>query len=128
MGNRVVHFEIEATDSQALKKFYQDAFGWEMDQMGEEMGGYVVVKTGDPKEPGGINGGIYQAQDGKKQTNAYRCVIAVDDIKKAMDDVKAAGGKVFGEPMPIPGVGDFVSCEDPQGNQFTLLKPSGEMQ
>lgn len=57
MPNRVVHFEIEATDKERANKFYADAFGWKMDQMGEEYGGYVVAITGDPNEPGGINGG-----------------------------------------------------------------------
>ena len=56
MPNRVVHFEIEAQDIERAKKFYSDSFGWEMDQMGDEFNQYVVVKTGDPKEPAAING------------------------------------------------------------------------
>ena len=58
MPNRIVHFEIEARDRERAKSFYAQAFGWQMDQMGEDMGQYVVVTTGDPKEPGGINGGL----------------------------------------------------------------------
>ncbi|HSX39459.1 MAG TPA: VOC family protein [Candidatus Saccharimonadales bacterium] len=126
MANRVVHFEIEALDTERAKKFYSQAFGWEMQQQGGEYGEYVVVVTGDSKEPGGINGGLYKASD-KKEVNAYRCVIAVDDINKAMSDVKDAGGKVFGEPANIPMVGLFVSCEDTEENKFTLLQPSPDM-
>jgi predicted enzyme related to lactoylglutathione lyase len=127
MGNRVVHFEIEAQDKDRAKKFYTDAFGWEMEQMGQEMGSYVVVKTGDPKEPMGINGGIFQSTD-KKELNAYSCVIGVDDVNKAIADVKAAGGKVLSEkPDDIPGVGLYAKCEDTEGNRFTLLQPSPEM-
>jgi predicted enzyme related to lactoylglutathione lyase len=59
MPNRVVHFEIEATDQERAKRFYSDAFGWKMEQMGADMGNYVLVTTGDPQEPGGINGGIF---------------------------------------------------------------------
>ena len=51
MPNRVVHFEIEATDRERAKKFYTQAFGWQLEQMGEDMGQYVVVTTGDPQEP-----------------------------------------------------------------------------
>src|SRR5258708_4135321 len=91
MGNRVVHFEIEAKDKERAKKFYTDAFGWKMQQQGKEFGDYVVVMTGDPKDPIGINGGIFQ--NDKKELNAYSCVIGVDDVHKAMEDVKAAGGK-----------------------------------
>src|SRR5258708_35029554 len=112
MANRVVHFEIEAQDTDRAKKFYTDAFGWKMEQMNTDFGNYIVVATGDPKEPGGINGGIFKG-DEKKEVNAYRCVIAVDDIEKAMEDIKAAGGKVHTEkPDNIPGVGIFAKCED----------------
>ena len=125
--NRVVHFEIEARDIERAKKFYTDAFGWKMEQMGDDFGNYVVVKTGDPKDPIGINGGIFKAGD-KKELNAYSCVIGVEDIHKAMADVKAASGKVLSEkPDDIPGVGLYAKCEDTEGNRFTLLQPSPDM-
>lgn len=127
MANRVVHFEIEAKDIERAKTFYTKAFGWEMQQMGDNYGNYVVVKTGDPMEPMGINGGIYQTAD-KKEVNAYRCVVSVEDVDKAMDDVKAAGGKILSEkPDDIPNVGLYVKCEDTEGNFFTLLQPSPDM-
>ena len=138
MPNRVVHFEIEAKDKDKLQKFYADAFDWKMEVSGPEMGGYVVVTTGgmnDPQDPG-INGGIYQ--DDPKQLNAFSCVIGVEDIHKAIAQVRAAGGKVFehnmdgqgndmGEIMDIPTVGLYAKCEDPEGNRFTLLQPSPDM-
>lgn len=136
MANRIVHFEIEAQDVNRAKKFYTDAFGWKMEQQGEDFGNYVVVTTGDPKEPGGINGGIFQNES--KELNAYSCVIGVEDIDKAIADVKSAGGKVFddnktpdgqvlGEKMDIPGIGIYAKCEDTEKNRFTLLQPSPDM-
>lgn len=127
MGNRVVHFEIEAKDLERAKKFYTDAFGWKMEQMGAEYGNYVVVTTGDPKEPNGINGGLYTLSGKKKEVNAYRCVISVDDVEKAKKDVKRAGGKILSKdekPDDIPNVGLYLSCEDSEGNRFTLLQPA----
>ena len=127
MANRVVHFEIEAKDTKRAKEFYTKALGWKMEQMDEKYGGYVVIITGDPKEPGGINGGMFQSTT-KKELNAYSCVIEVDDINKTMNDVKTAGGKVLSEkPDDIPGVGLYAKCEDTEGNRFTLLKPSQDM-
>lgn len=127
--NRIVHFEIEASNPERAKKFYSEAFGWEMNQMGEDMGNYITIMTAPDKstEPG-INGGIYPAINGKREINAYRCVIGVEDINKAMEDVKAAGGKCIEEkPMDIPKVGLFIPCEDPEGNKFSILQPSAEM-
>ena len=128
MPNRVVHFEIVATDLDRAKKFYTKAFGWKMDQMGQDMGNYTVVMTGDPKEPGGINGGIFTYSDEMgDRTNAFMCVVAVDDVQQSMKDVTEAGGKTFGEPMDIPCVGLYAKCQDTEGNFFTLLQPAPEM-
>lgn len=128
MPNRVVHFEIAAVDLDRAKKFYTDAFGWKMDQMGSEMGNYVVVQTGEPTEPGGINGGLYtQTPEMGEKTNAFMCVVSVQDVPKSMKDVTIAGGKTFGEPMDIPGVGLYVKCQDTEGNFFSLLQPAPEM-
>ncbi len=123
MANRVVHFEIEATDTERAKKFYTDAFGWEMQQMGEDMGNYVVIKTGDEKSPGGINGGMMKSQQDGKELNAYSCVISVDNIDESIEKVKGSGGEVLGEKVNIPGVGMYVKCKDTEGNNFSLLQP-----
>jgi predicted enzyme related to lactoylglutathione lyase len=124
MPNRIVHFEIEATDQQRAKNFYAQAFGWEMQQMGEDMGNYVVVVTGDPKEPGGINGGIFRSPTGaQKELNAFSCVVGVDNIDQAMAKVKSAGGELLGDKMDIPTIGTFIRCKDTEGNIFTMLQP-----
>ncbi|MDQ3810905.1 MAG: VOC family protein [Chloroflexota bacterium] len=123
MPNRVVHFEIEATDRERAKNFYSQAFGWQMQQMGEDMGSYVVVVTGDPNEPGGINGGIFVPPSPTKELNAYSCVVAVDNIDEAMSKVTAAGGQLIGGKMDIPTIGTFVRCRDTEGNIFSMLQP-----
>jgi predicted enzyme related to lactoylglutathione lyase len=123
MPSRVVHFEVEASDPERAKSFYSRAFGWEMQQMGEEMGNYVVVITGDPKEPGGINGGIYKSMSGSKELNGYSCVIGVENIDQAMDKIRSAGGQLLGDKMDIPTVGTFIRCKDTEGNFFSILQP-----
>jgi hypothetical protein len=125
MPNRVVHFEIEAADRERAKNFYAKAFGWELQQLGDDMGQYVVVITGDPKEPGGINGGIYSTPPGtsSKELNAFSCVIGVDNIDQSIASVKSAGGQVLGDKMDIPSIGTFARCKDTEGNIFTMLQP-----
>ncbi len=125
----VVHFEMPAKDKKRVRKFYETAFGWEMSQMGAEMGEYILAttapvdkKTQRPKEPGAINGGFYQS--GEYGTTPH-IVVAVDDLKKSMETVKKAGGKVLGEPMDIPGVGTFVMIHDTEDNHVGMLQPSG---
>ena len=127
MPNRIVHFEVEAADRERAKNFYAQAFGWQMQQMGEDMGNYVVVTTTEstdagPTKPGAINGGFYAKKpDWPMQYPSV--VIAVDDVKRAMAKVTASGGKVLGEPMEIPGVGQYVSFVDSEGNRVSMLQP-----
>jgi predicted enzyme related to lactoylglutathione lyase len=88
------------------------------------MGDYVVVVTGDPKEPGGINGGIFVSPPGAaKELNAYSCVVGVDNIDQSITSVKTAGGQIMGDKMDIPTIGTFVRCKDTEGNIFTMLQP-----
>jgi len=62
MTNRVIHFEVQADDLERAKKFYQNVFGWKIEQMMKsEEGGmdYWGVTTGADGTPG-INGGMYK--------------------------------------------------------------------
>jgi hypothetical protein len=64
--------------------------------------------NGRPKMPGAINGGFYpKTPDMPAQYPSI--VIAVDDIHESMAKVTAGGGKVLGEPVEIPMVGQYVS-------------------
>jgi len=126
--NPVVHFEMPYDDPGRMQKFYQAAFGWKMQMLGQEMGNYVVAKTGPttaegwPTEVGRINGGFF-ARTGDKPDQYPSVVISVDDIKAGMDAVRRAGGEVLGDPMDIPGVGAYVSIRDSEGNRVGILEP-----
>jgi len=47
----------------------------------------------------------------------------LDDIRLSAKKVTDAGGKVLGEPMEIPGVGQYVSFTDTEGNRGSMLQP-----
>lgn len=126
--NPVVHFEIPAEDRKRIANFYTKVFGWKTQQLGEDMGNYVLVTTTDsdengPKKPGAINGGFFQKTD-DKPAQYPSVVIAVEDIKEHMMNVEKSGGKVLGEPMDIPGVGLYVSFFDTEGNRVGMIQPS----
>jgi predicted enzyme related to lactoylglutathione lyase len=126
--NPVVHFELPAHDRKRMADFYTGVFGWDAQFLGEEMGNYVTVSTaetdenGQSKIPGTINGGLFQRNEEMGAVHPS-LVIAVDDIHKSASELAAAGGKVIGEPMEIPGIGIYVSFEDTEGNKLSLLQP-----
>jgi hypothetical protein len=125
----VVHFEFPYDDRERIAKFYRDVFGWELKILGEEMGNYVLATTAKPGERvgheaayGAIGGGFYpRRSDWPAQYPSV--VIAVQDIHASMKQVKSAGGEVLGEPMMIPGVGDYVSFYDTERNRVSMLQP-----
>jgi uncharacterized protein len=126
--NPVVHFEMPAQDRKRMADFYTKAFGWKTQQLGEDMGNYVLATTTDsdengmPNKPGAINGGFFQKTD-DKPAQYPSVVIAVDNIKEHMTNVEKSGGKVLGEPMNIPGIGLYVSFFDTEGNRVSMIQP-----
>lgn len=125
MMNPVVHFELPGQDMDRMKAFYEKTFGWKLDQLGQEMGNYVMARTsetkpdGFPTEPGRINGGLYP----NPGTDKPSVVIGVEDVQHHVKVVKDAGGKILNEPMMIPGVGMYASFEDTEGNRLSILQP-----
>lgn len=134
----VVHFEMGYNDSSRMQKFYEEVFGWETKQLGEEFGNYITADTTEstpdgPVKPGAINGGFYQKTD-DPLTQAPSFVIQVDDIQASMKAVEESGGKILGtkdqsgkqsmQPQEIPGVGLWMSIMDTEGNRVSLLQPT----
>jgi len=127
--NPVVHFEMPYEDRERLIRFYTRAFGWQMRKMGEDMGDYVTAATTETDEnmmvktPGNINCGFFPKKpDWPAQYPSV--VIAVDDIKESIKKVADAGGEVLGEPVEIPGIGQYVSFTDTEGNRVSILQPT----
>jgi uncharacterized protein len=128
--NPVVHFEMPAIDRKRVAVFYSRVFGWKMNQLGPEMGNYVLAVTtetdekGMIKTPGAINGGFF-TKDAVTLDQCPHVVIGVGDIHEFMKSIETAGGTVLGEPMEIPGVGWYVSFRDTEGNTVGILQPTG---
>ena len=126
--NPVVHFELPYDDRERIARFYQAAFGWKLQMLGPEMGNYVLAVTADQDASregavrGAINGGFF-ARDPKMPGQGPSVVIGVQDVRASMQAVKAAGGEVLGEPMEIPGVGQYVAFFDTERNRLSMLQP-----
>ena len=125
--NPVVHFELPCDDRERVARFYRQAFGWKMEMLGPEMGNYVLATTAQtdarPDVPrGSINGGIFTRTPDMPPMHPS-VVIGVGDIRAAMQAVRDAGGEVQGEPMEIPGVGQYVSFLDTERNRLSMMQP-----
>lgn len=124
--NPVVHFEMPAENNSRVKKFYEEAFGWKMTQLGSNMGDYLLATTSPIDEnnmhinKGAINGGFFKKGDYGTRPHI---IISVDNLNEHMEIISNAGGKIMGEAMDITGIGKFVMFKDTEGNQVGILQP-----
>jgi len=128
--NRVVHFEIHAQNPEAAQNFYSSLFGWEITDLGPQMGNYRMVSTGRDEAGArwpGINGGITPRMGPPPSesgpVNAFVCTVTVNNLDSYIEKVKAAGGSIALEKMQVPGVGWLAYVKDPEGNIFGMLQP-----
>jgi predicted enzyme related to lactoylglutathione lyase len=120
---RVVHFEIQATEPQALIDFYSSLFGWSFSRWGQA--DYWLVTTGPDDKPG-INGGLLPrrgpvAADGQG-VNAYVCTAEVDSLDESLAKAGTLGAMIAVPKMPIPGVGWLAYVKDPDGNLVGMMQ------
>ena len=115
--NKVSHFEIPFDDQARARKFYSEAFGWEINKFGDM--DYWIAKTCNsdqnmkPVEPGAINGGLL-----KRDETGKNPVIVVDvpDIEEHLKKIETAGGKVVMPTIPIGDFGLYSRIADTEGN------------
>jgi hypothetical protein len=107
---KVVHFEIPATDPEALKAFYARVFGWSYQEM---PGQAYWFATGGPESEEGINGAIM-----KRNHPAQPPTITVNvaNLKATLAAVESSGGVIVVPPVTIPGMGSYAFFRDPDGN------------
>jgi uncharacterized protein len=110
-NNRVVHFEIPATQPEALTKFYSDLFDWKFHKASLPGPEYWLCDTG-PDSPG-INGAVMQRQHAQQPWMNYVDVASID---AAIEKATKLGAQVALPKMPVPGVGAVAAIVDPQGN------------
>jgi len=120
---RTVHFEIQASEPQALIDFYGKMFDWSFSKW--EGGEYWLVGTGEVGAPG-INGGLLPRRGLRPEegasVNAFVCTVDVEDLDRSLALLKELKGTVAVPRMPVPGVGWLAYAKDPDGNIFGMMQ------
>ena len=121
VSGRVVHFEIPFDDGDRARKFYSDAFGWNLQEIAEMR--YTIVQTGPtrddgfPTETGYIGGGMI-----KRESPTDRPVITVDveDIDAALAKIEELGGMTVLGRQDVGEMGWAAYFKDVEGNLMGL--------
>jgi predicted enzyme related to lactoylglutathione lyase len=122
--SRVVHFEIHASNPEALVSFYTSLFGWAIQKWGGPME-YYLISTGPPEKPG-INGGLLKrhgdAPGPAQPVTSFVCTVDVASAKASLERAVELGGTVALPIMPVPGIGWLCYAKDPDGNIFGMMQ------
>ncbi|NLE97251.1 MAG: VOC family protein [Propionibacterium sp.] len=110
----ITHIDIPVTDHARAKHFYGALFGWDIvDYPGYE--NYPMWRA-----PNQISGGGLPGRDmGMTEVTSY---VEVDSIDDALAKVRANGGSVVQEKMPITDTSWSAVFEDPDGNTLALYE------
>jgi predicted enzyme related to lactoylglutathione lyase len=118
VAGTVSHFAINADDVERGRAFYERVFGWTFRPWGPP--GFYQIEAADGGLPGALQGRRELVPGAK--TVGYECTIAVADVARTCEDIRAAGGTIVLGPVTIPTVGELAFFEDTEGNVAGVMQ------
>jgi uncharacterized protein len=106
--------DLGTTDVPGATRFYGSLFGWTVEDMGPEAGGYGIFRKN-----GRQVAGVGPATDPNRGTS-WATYFATDDADDAASRVQANGGQVVLAPMDVMDQGRMAVCTDPSGVFFSV--------
>ena len=112
MPGRVVHVEFPVKDTKRATQFYSGVFDWQFKDSGMPGIDYQMFQTSENE------GGAVMESDSPGHAVIY---FDTNDIDGSLAKVRDNGGTAE-DKQPIPTVGWFARCKDPEGNEFSLFQ------
>lgn len=103
----------------AARDFYSKVLGWTINDSGMEGFDYHLAFSDEDM----VAGIMEMPEDVSDMPPFWMLYFAVDDADKAVERVKANGGRIHRDVQVIPGTGRFALQADPQGAAFGILEP-----
>lgn len=119
-----IWYELQTTDPDASKRFYDDVIGWTVEAKPSGEMDYRMIDTGD-----GLVGGVMRLtpeMTGGGARPTWLFYIGVDDVDATTGAITAAGGGVTMGPWDVPGVGRMAMVTDPQGVPFYVMRGASD--
>jgi predicted enzyme related to lactoylglutathione lyase len=113
MGQPVVHFEVIGADSERLRSYYSELFGWKIDT--DNPLNYGVVERNLNADGVGIGGGVAQSPrpDYPGHVTFY---VEVPDVEAALAKAESLGGTRLYGPDPVGTGLEIGQFTDPEGH------------
>jgi uncharacterized protein len=120
MGQPVVHFEVIGKDGAALRSYYSDLFGWQIDA-DNPMNYGIVQRDGNVSADGsGIGGGGGEGPEGYGGHVTF--YIEVPDVEAALAKAERLGGTRVMGPEQIMDTVELGQFTDPEGHLIGVVK------
>jgi predicted enzyme related to lactoylglutathione lyase len=120
MGQPVVHFEIIGKDGEALRRYYSELFGWEINADNPMQYG-MVAREGNVNPDGvGIGGGVGAGPEGYDGHVTF--YIEVPDVEAALAKAESLGGTRIMGPEQIMDLVELGQFADPEGHVIGVVK------
>ncbi len=107
MSSPIVWFEVTGNDTNTLKGFYGELFGWSFNDMPGMDYGLVDCQEGS------IPGGVGKAQQGPGWSTFYA---GVPDVAASLERATRLGGQVLVPATPLPDGTIIGVVADPEGH------------
>ena len=110
--------QLNATDTNAARKFYTALIGWKTqdDAMPGQQGTYTTWLKVD-----GPAGGMMAMPPGSPMPSHWLPYFAVANVDASAQKATSLGAKTAVPPTDIPGTGRFAVLADPQGATFAIV-------
>jgi predicted enzyme related to lactoylglutathione lyase len=120
MGQPVVHFEVIGKDSEKMRSYYSDLFGWEIDANNPMKYGMVAREGNVDADGVGIGGGIAGGYDGVEGHVTF--YVGVPDVEEALAKAESLGGTRVMGPDKIMDQVELGLFNDPEGHLIGVVK------
>lgn len=110
--------DLYTSNPDAAQAFYGELFGWTVDDTkAEQFGGYFSFLNDGMKVAGGM------PSDGQSGPDTWTLYLRSADAAKTVGHVRATGGNVIVEPMPIADLGTMAVVTDIAGASVGIWQP-----
>ncbi len=111
----LAHFAINADDLPRARRFYENVFGWKFSAFGPP--GFFQIHMGAAAlQP--IRGALQQRRAllPGVEMKGFECTLSVTDAHATARAIEENGGKIVMPVVTLPGIGQLLFFEDPEGN------------
>ncbi len=111
-------YELMVPNPKLALDFYSALFGWKSESSDFHGMTYHSLKDSD----GESIGGLMETPNGMPFPPSWSTYFTTYNLEKAKNYITTKGGQVLFGPQDVHGMGEFITCQDPDGAVFSVFQ------